>query len=1054
MNPIRYSLFILTSFIFLAFSSSQIFAQASVVAGSITTSKTAYTVGAGNNRLIVVAVSQERTPAGTVSGITWGGQALTLARAHSGGGGLQGEIWYLNEAGISAARGSCSYNFIVTWTAGPTNEAFTAFTLKDVDQTTPVAVVNSASTNNVATQAPGIIAAGIDDIVIYASVSDNSRTHTAAAGYTELSDQVIGATTSLAAAYKQITIAGNENPSAAWAGGNSRLITIGVVFNGVTATSVQTFYSLATGAWDLNTSWSFSANGSSGAVPVGVWPLRTDNVVIRTGHTITVNATDDNKSCGISPDGLLQANIGSFISSNVAMFYQTGDITINGSFVVTGIELMIGGYTHLVTGGGFSPTSFLVNTGYLEVDAGTTLTGFNSLVLTGNSITIINTNSSFVDDLIIDHTNATLCGSGSAQLQNGAGSVVSYTNGGTVAQICTSFTVTCTGGGCSGFPVVGTTIVLLGNIGPGGVGNSTNNKLWLKADDLTQGNNTSVTSWADASGNALTATNAVGSGSFPTFLTNSVNTILPSISFDGGDWLTLGTPASLNLTPQTNSWSTFFAFNVATNGFGTLFSKATATAGTRQYQYTIDSTNPNRFAAFMGGTFTNTGSPTATGSWIVGTGMTGASATGYNTFLNETADLSGAGVGTGTVSTTDVLVGARRVDASTTTSGFNLTGSIGEIALYNALVNTAQRIIVDNYLSAKYATTLAANDIYTMDNSGNGNFDFEVAGIGQAADGTKHTDAKGPGTVRMWNPNNLGNGEFLIWGRDNSSATTGTTAVGTAVDGTIIKERLNRIWRVSETGGDVGTVSISFDYSGLLANGNPLGSNLRLLIDRNGNGFADNDVTPIVGSSSASIVVFSGINFQDGDRFTLGNTNLSTPLPVELISFKAKAQNQEVLLTWSTATEINNKDFTIERSQNAKDWSGIGTVNGAGNSTIKVDYQFIDEKPKQGMLYYQLKQTDFDGNYKYSSVVSVDLEKASELSVYPNPSNSSFTITSDFEIKLEQVKFINMLGSIIPVSVTKKETEVIVDPGEISSGIYFIQVLSAKGIKSIRVVRK
>lgn len=781
MNTNRFSIFILISIIYLVVNSSQIFAQASVVAGSVATSKIRYSPGVGNNRLLVVAVSDEtNNGARTVTSITWGGQALTSAaglKATNGGSAsndLRTEIWYLDETNINLATGGCN-TFVVTWSAATTAEAFTVLTLKDVDQATPVSDSKQSSpagnTNTVTCPALTVTA---NDIVFLASATQLNSTHTPPAGYTEQSDFIIGATTALATATKQIASGTTETPGATTWSGSDQILVIGVAFNGIATTSVVTpspitYYSRTTGNWNANTSWTTNSDGSGGPLAAGVWPRRQDNVVILSGHTISVNNTGANKDCGISPDGLLQANIGSFISSNTPMFYQTGDITIKGSFVISSIELMIGGYTHIVTGGSFSPTSFLVNTGYLEVEAGTTLTGFNSLVLTGNSTTIINTNSSFADDLIIDHTDATLCGSGTAQLTGGAGSIVSYTNGGTVAQICTSFTVNCTGGGCSGFPVVGTTTVLLGNVGPGGVGNSTNNKLWLRADDLTQANSTSVTSWADASGNVLTATNAVGSGSFPTFLTNSVNTILPSISFDGGDWLTLGTPASLDLIPQTNSWSFFAAFNVATNGFGTLFSKATATAGTRQYQYTIDSSNPNRFAAFMGGTFTNTGSPTATGSWIVGTGLTGASATGYNTFLNETADLSAAGVGTGTVSTTDVLVGARRIDASTTTSGFNLTGSIGEIALYNALVNTAQRIIVDNYLSAKYATTLAANDVYTMDNSGNGNFDFEVAGIGQAADGTKHTDAKGSGMVRMWNPNGLGNSEFLIWGRDRKS---------------------------------------------------------------------------------------------------------------------------------------------------------------------------------------------------------------------------------------------------------------------------------------------
>jgi hypothetical protein len=1047
MKPIRYSTFLLISIISLVVN-TKIFAQASVVSGSITTSKTAYTVGNGNNRLIVVAVSQDGTPPRTVSGITWGGQALTLARAHSGASGLQGEIWYLNEAGISAARGSCSYNFVVTWSGSPANEAFTAFTLQDVDQTTPVAAFNSASTNNVSVQAPGTIAAGIDDIVVYASVSDANRTHTAATGYTELSDQIIGGTTSLATASRQIIAASSENPSATWVGGNSQLITIGVAFNGVVATSARTFYSLATGAWDLNTSWSFSSNGSTGAVPVGVWPRRADNVVIRAGHTITINATDDNKSCGISPDGLGRSNVGPFAASNLPMFYQTGDIQIRGTLTVSSIEMMTEGYTKILSGGAFTLTSSYVNLGYLEADAGSSLSAADDLILAGNSNSIINTTSISNDDLIISFTDATLCGTGTTTLQNGSGSVITYANGATVAQICTTFTVACTGVGCSGFPVIGTTVTLLGNVGPGGVGNATNNVLWLRADNLSLTNGSAVNSWADVSGNGLTAASSGVSGEAPTFNTNNVNSILPSISFDGGDFLNLGNASGLNLIPGTNSWSFFIAYNVAgATPQGTFFSKATN--ANRQYQYTIDDSGPNSFfTAFIGGNQT-IGSVTATNAWFVSAHTNTTSQ--KDSWTNEGANFTAQGVGTAQEQTADVLIGARRDSGPTTGTGFRLTGSIAEIAMYNNLVNQAHRIIITNSLAAKYNVTLSANDVYTMDNAGNGNFDFEVAGIGRVNATNKHIDAKGSGMVRMWNPNNLGDNEFLIWGRDNSSATGSTTAVGTAVDGTVIKERLTRIWRVSESG-DVGTVSISFDFSSL--GGSPLGSNLRLLIDRDGDGFADNDVTPVLGSSFGSIVVFSGINFQNGDRFTLGNTDLSTPLPVELISFKAKAQDKSVLLTWSTATEINNKEFIIERSSDGRAWSGIGSVNGAGNSTIKIDYSFVDERPKRGVMYYRLKQTDFDGAYEYSNVVSVEMVKESELYAYPNPSNNSFAIVSDIEILPEQIRLIDMLGSTIPVSITRKEKEIIVDPGNIAAGTYFIQVQTVTGIKSIRVVRE
>ena len=142
-----------------------------------------------------------------------------------------------------------------------------------------------------------------------------------------------------------------------------------------------------------------------------------------------------------------------------------------------------------------------------------------------------------------------------------------------------------------------------------------------------------------------------------------------------------------------------------------------------------------------------------------------------------------------------------------------------------------------------------------MDDNGNGDFDFEVAGIGQASDGSNHLDAQGSSIVRMWNPSALGNSEFLIWGHDNTLLTNTSTAIGTAVDGTVIEERVSRIWRLTETG-DVGTVSVSFDFSPF---DDPLGSNLRLLIDRDGDGFADNDVTPISGSSSGTTVVFSNV---------------------------------------------------------------------------------------------------------------------------------------------------------------------------------------------------
>jgi hypothetical protein len=1046
------------------------FSQASVVAGSTAVSKTAYTVGTGKNRLIVVVVSDEATTVGSVInplGITWGGQNLTRAASISSGTTLRGEIWYLNEAGISAARGSCSYNFVVNWTGGtsPTAEAFTAFTLQNIDQTTPVAAANTATAAGLASVALPATASGINDIAVYGAATTSSATITAiGAGYTLINTQVIAGTTTLHVAAKQTPAASSETPAPVWNVTGTQILIAGVVFNGITATATTTYYSFATGAWDANTSWSLSSDGSTGAVPVGVWPTRSDNVVIRSGHTITVDAKDDNKSCGVSPDGLARANVSStgspFAGSNLPMFYQTGDILISGTLTVSA-EIMVEGYTHVVAGGTLLTGSTLVNLGNLEADASSTLSVFDDMVLTGYSTTLINTTALSNDDLIFSYSNATLCGTGSETLNGGFGSTITYVNGGAgPSQICNTFTVGCSGVGCTGFPVTGAGDVISGNTGPGGVGSSVRNKLWLKADNLSLANGAKVTNWVDVSGNGLAAvanTNpSLDVTNQPSFTTNTVNTILPALTFDGGDWLTLGTPAVLNLVPQTNSMTFFGAFNVATGtaNSGTFLSKAINTpSDVRQYQFQTDGGAGDRYTAWVGSTFIQGALTTATGGWALGTSVVTTSATaGYSSWINERADISGNAIGNATT-TVDVLVGARRVDAtSTATSGFRVTGKIAELILYNAAVNNAQRIIIHNYLSAKYDIALFTNDVYTMDNSG---FDFEVAGIGQAADNSSQRDSRGSDIVRMWDasnlPNTLGVNQFLMWGHDNSKLVSSTTTVGVGgVDGTVIKERLTRIWGVTKSGTDVGTVSISFDLTSFPA---ALGSNLRLLIDRNGNGFQDNDVTPITGTAGGNSIVFSGVNFVNGDRFTLGNTDLAHLLPVELISFKATPENHTVRLQWTTASEKDNDFFTIERSKDALTWESGQRIQAAGTSKTKTKYESVDDGPYTGISYYRLQQTDLNGEFKHSGIARVFIDYKKPITIYPNPFKTSFKLSAEFEVNVEQVRLYNASGIQLPVALDKQGSEVSLDPGNIPPGLYMLQVQDGYKTKTIKVIK-
>ncbi|MEP2671666.1 MAG: T9SS type A sorting domain-containing protein, partial [Cyclobacteriaceae bacterium] len=301
-----------------------------------------------------------------------------------------------------------------------------------------------------------------------------------------------------------------------------------------------------------------------------------------------------------------------------------------------------------------------------------------------------------------------------------------------------------------------------------------------------------------------------------------------------------------------------------------------------------------------------------------------------------------------------------------------------------------------------------------------------------------------------WNPKDLANSEFLMWGHDNAILNSSTTAVGTAVDGTVIQERLTRIWRVSETG-DVGNVSISFDFSGV--GGSPLGSNLRLLIDRDGDGFADNDVTPIVGSVSNGVATFANVDFQNGDRFTLGNTDASSPLPVELVMFKASPLRDAIQLKWTTASELNNDFFTVERSIDGEQWLSITTVAGAGTTSEAKVYDALDYLPVDGISYYRLRQTDFDGQVSFSAIERVNFISPDGIQVFPNPSSGVFYLTNSTQLEVENIKVVNNLGQTVFPSITK-DGDITLDLSQLSQGIYILKVWDGASLRSARLVKR
>ncbi|HZK70973.1 MAG TPA: T9SS type A sorting domain-containing protein [Clostridia bacterium] len=136
----------------------------------------------------------------------------------------------------------------------------------------------------------------------------------------------------------------------------------------------------------------------------------------------------------------------------------------------------------------------------------------------------------------------------------------------------------------------------------------------------------------------------------------------------------------------------------------------------------------------------------------------------------------------------------------------------------------------------------------------------------------------------------------------------------------------------------------------------------------------------------------------------LGAYELKSPLPVELTTFSGIFINNSVRLTWSTATEINNQGFDIERNTNSS-WVKIGFIEGKGNSVTKNDYSFEDKTPVGSTIQYRLKQIDNNGNFKYYDVISVTaILQDFSIGNYPNPFNPStkirYSIPSESMINL------------------------------------------------------
>ncbi|MBI3240433.1 MAG: T9SS type A sorting domain-containing protein, partial [Flavobacteriia bacterium] len=195
--------------------------------------------------------------------------------------------------------------------------------------------------------------------------------------------------------------------------------------------------------------------------------------------------------------------------------------------------------------------------------------------------------------------------------------------------------------------------------------------------------------------------------------------------------------------------------------------------------------------------------------------------------------------------------------------------------------------------------------------------------------------------------------------------------------------------------------------------------------------------------SAGTIVSFAPVT--GFGPFTLSSVSSGNPLPVETIDFAAQCEGNNVLLTWSTVSEHQNDFFTVESSRDAVNWTTISTVNGAGSSSVQINYSFSGISAPGENLYYRLKQTDFDGNSIYYNEIVYHEScggtySENEVLVYPNPAKNKVLILTNEEVIA--ISVFDAAGKLIDETKMNPE-EKWVDFTQLSEGVYIMEIMTA-----------
>lgn len=185
---------------------------------------------------------------------------------------------------------------------------------------------------------------------------------------------------------------------------------------------------------------------------------------------------------------------------------------------------------------------------------------------------------------------------------------------------------------------------------------------------------------------------------------------------------------------------------------------------------------------------------------------------------------------------------------------------------------------------------------------------------------------------------------------------------------------------------------------------------------------------------------------------------ISGPLPIILLYFKANATKENtVLIQWSTTSEYNNDYFTIERSRDAINFEKVSKVPSSGNSSIKQNYAITDFQPHEGISFYRLTQTDKDGKFSLSQIERVNIGATQfSATASPNPTRNivQLKISGDIIIKNLNYLLTDISGKVLmKANITDAISPI--NLSNLAQGIYILKIVQeGKAIQSFKIIKQ